>query len=336
MSSMAPGGMEMPVRKYSSAFQPKCTSSRPRLRASLTRLRTRRPASMTSGPIPSPGITAIFFVIAAADYRRATTKRSDILIRMKTLPLVVLLSLVSISLFADADLSIVPVTTGNTFVAGARRLVAFTIRNNGPDVAKDVVVTITGSDEISGNCTAGSPVGNGTMAIGEQLINPSLLFPDTPGDVTVTASVTSSSPDPNSGNNSASVTVHLSPNPDVSVFLRAPLHADLALPFQLSINVSNESAVVAHDVNTTVDFRPDVTVKTLPGVCTNPAAGRVVCHSDAMSQGSVPAFVVTLVAPPTYGSIDVTATSTELEPDFDPSSNIARASIPLNLSFYVT
>src|SRR5687767_9685954 len=50
----------MPVRRYSSAFQPKWVNSRDSPRASLTRSRTRIPASMTSGPMPSPGTTAIF------------------------------------------------------------------------------------------------------------------------------------------------------------------------------------------------------------------------------------------------------------------------------------
>src|ERR1051326_1156907 len=59
MSSIAPGGMETPVRRYSSALQLKRTNSRSSFSASSTRI----PASMTSGPMPSPGTTAIFFVI---------------------------------------------------------------------------------------------------------------------------------------------------------------------------------------------------------------------------------------------------------------------------------
>src|ERR1043166_2893324 len=65
MSSIAPGGMEMPVRRYSSAFQPKCTNSRSRPRSSLMCSRTRIPAPITSGPMPSPGTTAIFLLMAA-------------------------------------------------------------------------------------------------------------------------------------------------------------------------------------------------------------------------------------------------------------------------------
>ena len=259
---------------------------------------------------------------------------------MKPLLLGVVLSIVSTTLFADADLIVIPFTSGGTtFIAGVRRGVTFTIHNNGPEAAKDAVVTFTaaGADP-AGQCAAGCPVGNGTLPVGDSVVGVQLDLPDTPGDVIVTTSVTSSTHDPNPDNNHASMTVHVSPNPDVTVRLVAPSRADLAVPFPLSVTVSNLSSVVAHDVNTTIDFRSDVTVKTLPFGCSNPAAGRVVCHSDEMSQGSVPAFVIMLFAPPTYGTgfIPFTATTTERESDFDPSSNKATASTQLWLTFYVT
>jgi hypothetical protein len=259
---------------------------------------------------------------------------------MKTLLLGAVLSIVSTALFADADLSLIPYTSeGTTFIAGVRRSVTFTVHNNGPDAAKDVVVTITatGADAI-GPCATGCPIGDGTLRVGDSSASVALDLPDTPGDVIVTASVTSSTPDPNPGNSRASMTVHVSPNPEIDVRVVAPSRSDLALPFPLSVTVSNLSSIVAHDVNTTIDFRSDVAVKTLPFGCTNPAAGRVVCHSDEMSQGSVPAFVITLFAPPSYGSgfISFTVTTTEREPDFYPPSNTATASTQLWLTFYVT
>src|ERR1051326_8233842 len=71
MSSIAPGGMETPVRRYSSALQLKRTNSRSSFSASSTRI----PASMTSGPMPSPGTTAIFFVIRGGHARVAQRGR---------------------------------------------------------------------------------------------------------------------------------------------------------------------------------------------------------------------------------------------------------------------
>src|ERR1043165_5477567 len=53
--------METPVRRYSSALQLNRVNSRSSFNASRMRI----PASMTSGPMPSPGTTAIFFVMAA-------------------------------------------------------------------------------------------------------------------------------------------------------------------------------------------------------------------------------------------------------------------------------
>jgi len=257
---------------------------------------------------------------------------------MKTLLLAVVISIVSTALFADADLSLIPYPSGETTLpAGVERGVTFTVHNSGPDTAKDVVVsfTVTGAVAI-GPCATACPIGN--LPAGDFSASIALELPDAPGDAIVTASVTSSTPDPNPGNNGASMTVHVSPNPDIAVSLTAPSRADLALPFPLSVLVFNVSSIVAHDVDTTIDFRPDVTVKTLPFGCTSPAAGRVICHSDEMLQGAVPVFVITLVAPPTYGSgtIDFTATSTEREPDFEPASNSRHASTALNQTFYVT
>src|SRR5437588_7917610 len=57
--------METPVRRYSSALQGKWTNSRPSFRLLLSRSRICIPAAMTSGPMPSPGTTAMRCVMRA-------------------------------------------------------------------------------------------------------------------------------------------------------------------------------------------------------------------------------------------------------------------------------
>jgi hypothetical protein len=260
---------------------------------------------------------------------------------VRTFWVAVVLSVVSTTLFADADVSVTAdLSRGTTFVAGTRPSVILSIRNSGPDQAKGVVVTLNANGAVPPvRCATGCLFGNdGTLPVGEQSGLLDVQLPDTPGDVVITASVTSSTPDPNPANNSVTWTVHVSPYPAVWIALNPPAKADLELPFPLTIFVNNSSVIVAHDVDIAVDFRPDVTVKTLPSGCTNPSAGRIVCHSDSVARADTQSFAVTLAGPPSLGDgkILFTATATEREPDFNPPPNTAHASTTLNVTLYVT
>ena len=257
--------------------------------------------------------------------------------RMKTLLFAAIISSVATVALADADLSVTADLSLDSLAGGARNTIKYSIRNNGPDDARDVVFTLNFSPGIVVNpCPAGCAVG--TVPVGTQPFSIEIDAPNTVDRVAISASVSSSTPDPNPGNNTVNRTFRISPNPEVVVRLFAPSKVDLALAFPLTVNISNQSAVVAHDVNTTIEFRPDVMVKTLPDGCVNPAAGRVVCHSDAMTGGNAPSFDILLLAPRSYGDGNVafTATATEREPDSDPATNTSSALTRLWFTIYVT
>lgn len=260
------------------------------------------------------------------------------LIRMKIVVIAAVLAICSTAAFADANLSLVAFNPPPTLLAGSTLSLVFTLDNGGVDNAKDVVVTITATGGVTTPCENGCPVG--TVLAGTQFyFSPGIAF-DNPGDVTFTATVSSSTPDPDPSNNHASVTVTVSPDPDVVVsFFSVPAKVDLGLPFSLEIYAHNESLVIAHDVTVTVDFRPDVGIKSLPAGCSSPQAGRVVCHADTLidlSKEILPTF--TLVGPPAYGDggIAFTASATESEQDFNPKTNSATAFTPIVLPFVVT
>src|SRR5947209_4904810 len=262
---------------------------------------------------------------------------------MKSFVLAAAMAFASTTLFADADVQlIVSQFNPTTVVAGALYSLPLTVHNSGPDAAKDVIVTVTATGGVStGLCATGCLVGIGTVPVGDQSLSTLVLYPDTPGDVTITASVASSTPDANTANNHVSLTVHVSPNPAVTLFIGAPAKADLALPFPVNIFVNNSSSIAAHDVDVTLDFRTDVTVKTLPPGCSNPAAGRVVCHADTLTKspsGIAQVLTIILFGPrsPGSGSINFTASATIREPNFDPSAITARSSTSLYVTFYVT
>src|SRR3954451_3307252 len=277
MSSMPPGGMEMPVRRYSSAFQPKCTSSRPRLRASLTRLRTRRPASMTSGPIPSPGITAIRFVMAAADYMcEASLDSVRMSFRenpkrvydraMKSLAIIAALFLSSASLFASADLVTTVFSPGPLLRAGYIAGVFLQVRNDGPETASAVTVSVASTLPNTCACNFGDiPPGQTRSS------TISFVAPATDATITVSATASSNTPDPNPSNNTASIVFTVSADPDLTIALATPFIQDLALPFTATVFLGNSSHTTAHDVEVTVDFNAEsVTVKSLPDGCSSP------------------------------------------------------------------
>ncbi|MBV8543389.1 MAG: right-handed parallel beta-helix repeat-containing protein, partial [Acidobacteria bacterium] len=252
---------------------------------------------------------------------------------LKTILLSAVLSLLATAAFADADLSVTMLSFPD-LAGGARNTITYSIRNNGPDEAKGVVFTLTTSlGTVISSCARGCVVGN--VPVGTQVFSTELDVPDTVAGMSLVVSVTSSTPDPNLNNNRFATTLRIEPNPNDIVRLFAPLKVDLAFPFTLSVGVQRASAV--HDVDTTIELRPDVTVKTLPDGCTNPAAGKVVCHSDATS-GNAPSFVITLYAPRSYGDgfIPFTATSTERVPGAPPVTNTTSTRTQLWFTIYVT
>jgi hypothetical protein len=255
---------------------------------------------------------------------------------MKPLLATIALLLASSTLLASADLSIRPDSAADVIRAGFPSGVAFAVRNAGPDTATKVTVTLTSSIPVPCSCSlVDIPAGQ------TRFVFATLTAPATAGPLAINASVSSDTPDPDPSDNSTSLTLTVSTDPDVGISLAAPVQQDLALPFPLSVYLTNLSASDAHDVDVTIDFRPDVTVKSLPAICSNVAAGRIICRIDtlpAQVASTSPAISATLVAPPTRGngSIVFTATVTERERDFNPSSNTITYTTVLYETVYVT
>jgi hypothetical protein len=259
------------------------------------------------------------------------------LIRMKIAVIAAVLTICSTAVFAGADLSLVAFSSPPTLLAGSLLPLGFTLHNGGVDNAKDVVVTITATGGVTTRCENGCSVGT-VLAGTQSYFSPGIAF-NNPGDVTITATVSSSTPDPDLSNNKTSVIVTVSPDPDVVVsFFFVPLKVDLGLPFSLEIYAHDESLVVAHNVDVTIDFRPDVGIKSLPAGCSSAQAGRVVCHADTLPNSGEVLSTFTLIGPPAYGDggITFTATATESEQDFDPKSNTATTFTPIVLPLVVT
>ncbi len=262
---------------------------------------------------------------------------------MKPLALVAALFLSLPSLFAaSADLR-VTVDSGVPSVIRAGfhySVFYFTVHNEGPDTATGVKFEITSTIPIACNqCDDIGPIRPGDSR-SRQL---DFDAPAAATTITITATATSSAvSDPNPGNNKASATITISAAPDIELGLgTAQATQDLALPFKLIGSLSNLSKTTAHDVDVTIDFNPEVAVRTLPAECSNPAPGRIACRFDTVEPSGTTVsnvFQFTLVAPPSFGSgkLVFSGRATEREQDFNPVSNNNTATVGLYATAYVT
>lgn len=245
------------------------------------------------------------------------------------------------SLFASADLSIRNSLTTTTVRAGSTFGVYYEIHNSGPDTASNVTATFTITGAVaSQNCNAGCPIGDIPSGQSRSLYE-QLTFPASNGDVTMTASVFSNTPDPNLADNNQTTTLKVSTDPDVYLAVRTPSPLDLGLPFPLSIFLSNSTLSDAHDVVVTVELPEGSSIKALPEGCTALTSTRLTCHVSTLPAGAtayLPAFVATIIAPTTYGSgsVHFSGVATERENDFDPASNRSSVDAQLYDTFYVT
>lgn len=253
---------------------------------------------------------------------------------MKSIGITAALILCSVSLFGSADLVTTVFLPVPLLHAGYASAVSFQVRNDGPDSAAGVKLTISSDVPNACSCDLGDiPPGqarSGTASFVAPSVNATIAF---------SATASSNTPDPNSSNNSASVVVNVSADPDVVIGLSTPQIQNLSLPFTLLVVLGNSSGTTAHDVEATIEFPSDVAVKSLPEGCSSVTTGRLVCRLDSLpptTNGQ--RFSLQLLAPGLYTRDPVTfkAVVTEREHDFDPISNSATAQMALYNTFYVT
>lgn len=254
---------------------------------------------------------------------------------MKTLAITAAIILCSVSLFGSADLVTTVFPPGPLLRAGFNSSLFIQVRNDGPDSAAGVKLSI--SSEVPNTC--GCDLGDIPPG---QLRGASVSFvaPSIDGTIAFSATASSSTPDPNPSNNSASVVLNVSTDPDLSIGLSTPFIQDLSLPFTATVFLGNSSKTTAHDVEATIDFRSDVAVQSLPEGCSSVVLGRVVCRLDSLAptiDSPGPRLALQLLAPSTYGpgAVNFKAIVTEREHDFDPISNTTTAQMLLYKTYYV-
>jgi len=224
---------------------------------------------------------------------------------------------------------------------GARLTLTETIVNNGPDAAKNMVLTLAADPPIANlPCASGCNIRDLAAKANVFYETPPITMPA--GDsVTITATITSDSTDPNPADNRAVVVIPLVDQPDIYVTMSGSgthfYPVTPAKPFGFYLFLSNFAPFDAHDVVATIDVPAGTSAGVLPANCSL-AADRLTCTWDVIGANSGQRADLTLIAPPrTDGTplrFDVTVH--ERETDFNDRTNQYTLSIDAFRTYVVT
>ena len=250
----------------------------------------------------------------------------------------------------------VTLTGPSTAVAGTTVTLQLVAVNNGPSMARNVVVTghvppglvpVLGSSGGACTYTAGTgtvtcqfgdlPAGASTPPIPLQaLVDPS----QPPGTINATATIGSDTPDTVPANNSSTWPITVTAQAGLSISkTMAPTPAVAGAPATYTLTVSNAGPSDAQAVQVVDDLVPGLTILSANptlGSCT--VTGQHVACSAATVQAhsSMTVTVATVVSPSATGSLANTATVSSTTPDPTPGDNSATITTPVIQTAHLT
>ncbi len=241
---------------------------------------------------------------------------------------------------APADLSITKTSDPATATVGSNVEYTIVVTNNGPGAATDVVVTdvlpagttlVSASAGCSGTTTVTCTVG--TLAAGASAtIELVVTMPSTPGPVSNTASVDSSSTDPTPGNDASTAETAVGLDPaDLSITKTADRpNALVGSNVEYTIVVTNNGPGEATDVVVTDELPPGTTLVSSSAGCTGTTT--VTCTVGTLASGASATIELVVTMPSTPGPVVNTATvessSTDPTPGNDSSTATVGAQLP--------
>jgi hypothetical protein len=199
--------------------------------------------------------------------------------------------------------------------------------NAGPSDATDTVITIDVPDgwwlaEGPAFCQEGT--GAVTCVIGTYRAPAADFFqlrfmPSAPGEATIRATITSTTPDPNPANNQAEATVTVANEADLSVSLsRGTGTIGQGEVFNLFVQFQNSGPLPASDVTILVDLPEEL--QYAGRSCAETPSGDIECHFaevDAMTAG----VEIVDVRAASAGTFTIHASISSATPDPDPADN---------------
>lgn len=230
----------------------------------------------------------------------------------------------------SADLSITKTDTGfDPVVAGNTLVYTVTATNNGPSDAVGVVVTDTLPSDVTLDSAPGcteAPVGTLTCNVGALAAGDNAAFtvtvtvdPGATGTLSNIASVSATTPDPDTMNNMVTETTTVDTSADLSITKTDtgfdPVVAGNTLVY--TVTATNDGPSDATGVVVTDMLPSEVVLDSAPG-CTEAPVGTLTCNVGTLAVGDNAAFTVTVtVDSGTSGTITNTASvsSSTADPD---------------------
>src|SRR5262245_35241444 len=236
----------------------------------------------------------------------------------------------------SADLAIVKLDGPDPVSAGAALVYTLNVSNAGPEPATVVTVTDTlppgiGFVDAAGDgwlCDFSSGTVTCTQALllvgGASPITITVHAPAAAGVIENTATIGSALDDPDTANNSSSVTTTVTPLADLSLIKTDtpdPVGAGGTITYTLT--VSNAGPSEASSV-TVADVLPGAVAfigASGSGWDCGESGGTVTCTRPSLAPGAAPDITITVTAPAAGGTVDNTATVTSSTDDPDSSNN---------------
>jgi uncharacterized repeat protein (TIGR01451 family) len=243
----------------------------------------------------------------------------------------------STSISGEADLSITKSDDQDPVTAGTSLVYTLTVTNNGPTDAAGVTVTDTLPPGVTLVSTAGcaeDPTGAPTCSLGTIAAGGSTAFtvtvdvdPETVGTLMNTASVTSTTSDPNPANDTATENTTVEAVADLALAKTGgpdPVLAGENLVYTLTVTNNGPSA--AADVVVTDTLAPGVNLISTTG-CAEDPAGAPTCSLGTLAPSASAQYTITVgVDPATRGTLLNTADVTSTAGDPNPADNMASES----------
>ncbi|MBL0226231.1 MAG: VCBS repeat-containing protein [Geobacteraceae bacterium] len=240
-----------------------------------------------------------------------------------------------------SDLTISMSDAPDPVVAGSNITYSITITNNGPNPAKSVIVSDTlppGASFVSAVASQGicnQTTGIITCTIGDMAnastVTASIVVSTSVdgGTISNTVSVASSSPDPDSGNNSITASATSVPYADLSMSMTDspdPIVGGENLTYSISITNSGASSAASVSVADTLPVGM-LLISATPSVgsCNNTGSS-ITCAIGTLASGSTETVSIIASTPLTGGSLSNTATVSSLTLDPNNGNNSSTTS----------
>jgi uncharacterized repeat protein (TIGR01451 family) len=241
-----------------------------------------------------------------------------------------------------ADLSLTKTDSPDPVLVGNPLTYTLTIENDGPDQANVAVLTDTlpsgvtfkSATGVGASCTqmSGTVTCNlGNIASGGNRIVTIVVTPTVTGVITNTASVISNNPDPNSANNTTSITTTVDPVANLSIAKSAapdPVTAGTGLTYTLTIINSGPSTATGVIITDTLPA--SVTFASASLGCSN-SGNMVTCNlADIVSSGIATVSIQVTVNPSAAGVLTNTVSVAGNEADLNMNNNSATITTTVN------